>query len=298
MAAQSTVQTTSGLGHSSAKNSFKAKPSSGTVRGDGFTLTFNGGWLAVGNLSSVLVRAAAGSRVNYTITAAYQYPPSKTSPKALIGWDGTAAPPTTDVAAKKAPKPSKKAPRSAPKPLVSVLAPAPACAGPVAVTIRDRGTFKLSRKVARSGSDLFCLLVHAVPSRALALRLSVTVQVVSGKKTHKAGHAGPYDLVRRPVISTLHAVHLRLSAGAVRAGGEETAYLDAARGASLAYTFDFGHHTVVKLAARADSSGYAVLRVRLNDRIARGKRATVTLSVTATQGKRHASVKTRFVIAG
>ena len=189
------------------------------------------GYLTVGNLIRVHAETTPTARITYTFRVSYDYPPTKgqhatkgrrtiairpilrraSAPRLGVIQPAVALlPDRAAVAAKATSTPT---PRSAGKGKPTPTpTPRPGGKGgpfgrpsgkPVTTctivdTIRDRGTFHFTRTADRHGLDDYCLRIGAVPSRAIDLRIVLTVQVRSGSKTFPVSHPTTIIVKRRP----------------------------------------------------------------------------------------------------
>jgi len=283
--------------------------------GNGFTLTYNPGALTPGNLIRVRLQTTPrrpGARLRYSVQVSYTYPPLKSTPKpahpskpkSALPQSGRRAgksdqrqvhPITVDAVSQGvvATADSVTRPLSGPRPMAQhrpAGRPVP-CAGygPVAVTIRDRGTFRFQYKADKNGINQFCLLIATVPSRALTLQVVTTVQVNSLRpstvKLLRVQRPKPSSRSQLILGRTFDASFIRLRRYPNQYQKVNTF---TARYTTVVYriTYPNGLRQVITHRADRNGSDQAIFRVVYLPRPSVGIVA-VRVQIDATQGKRH-----------
>jgi len=169
--------------------------------------------------------------------------------------------------------------------------------------VYQRSQFRTITAVAdRDGNNTVSFRVSYLPLRSAGeARASVTVTATqqTGRKTLRARPYALSFVVRRPDVKlSLRTVGVRVAAGTIRTGAMEQVDTVSARGASLTYMVSYSRGVQTRYSGHADGSGYATLRFHVQYAPARGRRVPALLTVTAVQGRAHASNSARFYVQG
>ncbi len=284
-------------------------------KGNGFVFTYYAGSFVAGSLIRGHLQTnprRPGAQLRYMVQVSYIYPTPTPKPRPTPRPKSTPKPtPRAGKAVTRqihpntvnpVPDSALTKPTSTPRPTPTAThrAAAPArsvpCAGygPVAVTIRDRGTFRFSYKADKNGVNQFCLLIASVPSRAIGLQVVTTVQVNNLRPTTLK----PLVIrrvvqrpVQRPPRSRLilgrsfDATFVRLRR---LTGQYQKVTTFTARYTQVVYRVTYPNGLRQTLVRRADRNGNdtAVFRVSYLPRRSVGI-VVVGVRIDATQAKRH-----------
>jgi len=302
---------TPGAGHGSSTPT-KTPPVT-TYKGNGFKLTLSRGYLTVGNLVRIRVDTTPTARITYTLRVSYDYPLAKgqhatkgrrtiairpilrrsSGPRSGAAQPGVApASASLAVAVKATSTPTprsagtgKPTPTPTPRPNGK---PSNTCS--IAATILDRGALHLTHTADRRGVDEYCLRVGAVPSRAVALRFIMTVQIVAGRRTFPPSQI-TFLVKRPPAKPPTVKVRLILPSRIDASVRHNVLYTDQTQTVS-SFTASYTHVTyrvaypgglTRTINVVADRDGNNTTRFRVSYLPPPSVRARVTISVLTTQ---------------